>query len=264
MVRWNHGPAHATTPRRCAPALPDRSGRGAACKTCAHFCWPCSFQLRGMLEVLERTDGGGGRGPGGGARRAGAGRGSGRLRRADHALSAAAGRLPGAPDRGPRGRGRPGVWSRRERRFLGEVGLHDVDWSGGVCSVGYWLRSSARGQGFTSEALGLLQSHASSALGLQRFEAHIARPTCPVCVSRSEAATCSSASERPILDGTETPIRHRADTDPSSSGWSSKATCARPSNATNSRCITSRSSRSILANSSAGRRWCGGSTRSGG
>jgi RimJ/RimL family protein N-acetyltransferase len=72
-----------------------------------------------------------------------------------------------------------GVWSRRERRFLGEVGLHDVDWSGGVCSVGYWLRSSARGQGYITEALGLLHSHASSALGLRRFEAHIAPANLP-------------------------------------------------------------------------------------
>jgi RimJ/RimL family protein N-acetyltransferase len=89
-----------------------------------------------------------------------------------------------------------GVWGRRDRRFLGEVGLHDVDWARHACGVGYWLRVSARGQGYSAEGLGLLHGHAASALGLQRFEAHIAPENVP---SRRVAERCGYVltGERP-------------------------------------------------------------------
>jgi RimJ/RimL family protein N-acetyltransferase len=89
-----------------------------------------------------------------------------------------------------------GVWSRRQRRFLGEVGLHDIDWSQPACGVGYWLRSSACGQGYMAEALELLHSHATRSLLMQRFEAHIAPTNLP---SRRVAQRCGYllAGERP-------------------------------------------------------------------
>jgi len=67
-----------------------------------------------------------------------------------------------------------GIWDRRDGGFLGEVGLHDIDWTGRTSSVGYWLRRRARRQGLMAEALGVLQRHAVHDLGLRRFEAHIA------------------------------------------------------------------------------------------
>jgi ribosomal-protein-serine acetyltransferase len=67
-----------------------------------------------------------------------------------------------------------GVWRRDVGAFLGEVGLHDIDWDRRAASVGYWLRVSARGQGLIDEALEVLQAHASRVLGLRDLEAHIA------------------------------------------------------------------------------------------
>jgi RimJ/RimL family protein N-acetyltransferase len=67
-----------------------------------------------------------------------------------------------------------GVWQRSDGRFLGEVGLHDIDWDRGSAAVGYWLRASARGRRLIDEALERLQSHATRTLGVRHFEAHIA------------------------------------------------------------------------------------------
>jgi RimJ/RimL family protein N-acetyltransferase len=67
-----------------------------------------------------------------------------------------------------------GIWDRRDQRFLGEIGLHDIDWDRRTAAVGYWLRLSARGQGLVTEALAILEAYATQTLGLQRFEAHVA------------------------------------------------------------------------------------------
>jgi RimJ/RimL family protein N-acetyltransferase len=64
-----------------------------------------------------------------------------------------------------------GVWHGDE--FLGETGLYEIDWHAGVAEVGYWLRESARGQGYATEAAQTLLRYAAS-LGLRTFEAHIA------------------------------------------------------------------------------------------
>jgi RimJ/RimL family protein N-acetyltransferase len=67
-----------------------------------------------------------------------------------------------------------GVWRRDDDTFLGEVGLHDIDWDRRTASVGYWLRVSARGQGLIDEAVEVLQTYASRILRLRDLEAHIA------------------------------------------------------------------------------------------
>lgn len=77
-----------------------------------------------------------------------------------------------------------GVWHRTDGRFLGEVGLHDIHLNPDQAAIGYWLRPSARGQGFIHEALDLLHGHASRELRIRQFEAHIA---CENIVSRRVA-----------------------------------------------------------------------------
>jgi RimJ/RimL family protein N-acetyltransferase len=67
-----------------------------------------------------------------------------------------------------------GVWERSSGRFLGEVGLYDFDPGEGRAEVGYWIRCTARQQGYATEALRVLVEYAKGGLGLQRFEAHIA------------------------------------------------------------------------------------------
>jgi RimJ/RimL family protein N-acetyltransferase len=48
-------------------------------------------------------------------------------------------------------------------------GLHDIDWQGHQCDTGYWVRKSAQGQGFATEAANALVRYAFGALGMRRI-----------------------------------------------------------------------------------------------
>jgi len=65
------------------------------------------------------------------------------------------------------------IWTRADTRCVGEVGLHDIDWTSATASVGYWLRPSARGRGIVDEGLDLVLAYSRS-LGLRCLNAHIA------------------------------------------------------------------------------------------
>ena len=47
-------------------------------------------------------------------------------------------------------------------------GLHDIDWQGRQCDTGYWVRKSAQGRGFATEAANALIRYAFGALGMRR------------------------------------------------------------------------------------------------
>lgn len=47
-------------------------------------------------------------------------------------------------------------------------GLHDIDWQGRQCDTGYWVRKSAQGRGFATEAANALVRYAIGALGMRR------------------------------------------------------------------------------------------------
>ena len=48
-------------------------------------------------------------------------------------------------------------------------GFHDIDWRGRQCDIGYWVRKSAQGQGFATEAANALVRYAFGALGMLRI-----------------------------------------------------------------------------------------------
>ena len=48
-------------------------------------------------------------------------------------------------------------------------GLHDIDWQGRQCDTGFWVRKSAQGQGFATEATNALVRYAFGALGMRRI-----------------------------------------------------------------------------------------------
>ena len=48
-------------------------------------------------------------------------------------------------------------------------GLHDIDWQGRQCDTGYWVRKSAQGRGFATEAANALVRYAIGALGMRRI-----------------------------------------------------------------------------------------------
>lgn len=55
-------------------------------------------------------------------------------------------------------------------RLLGGTGLHRIDWAVRKFEIGYWIRPDAAGQGFVSEAVGLLAVLAFGPLDARRVE----------------------------------------------------------------------------------------------
>jgi ribosomal-protein-serine acetyltransferase len=49
-----------------------------------------------------------------------------------------------------------GVWERETGRYLGGIGLHRIDWDVPAFEIGYWLRRTAVGHGYITEAVRLL------------------------------------------------------------------------------------------------------------
>lgn len=49
-----------------------------------------------------------------------------------------------------------GIWERSTGRYLGGSGLHRTQWDVPSFEIGYWLRHSAEGQGYMTEAVRLL------------------------------------------------------------------------------------------------------------
>ena len=61
-----------------------------------------------------------------------------------------------------------GIWDRGTRRYLGQCGLVRPDWAVPSFEVGYWVRASAQGFGYVTEAVGLATALAFETLGAQR------------------------------------------------------------------------------------------------
>jgi len=64
----------------------------------------------------------------------------------------------------------PGIWEAATGRFLGGSGLHPRNWETRYFEIGYWLRASATGQGYITEAVQLLSDYAFSTLAATRVE----------------------------------------------------------------------------------------------
>lgn len=61
-----------------------------------------------------------------------------------------------------------GVFLKDRGRFLGGTGLHRINWSARSFEIGYWLRRTAQGQGYMSEAVRLVTQMAFEDLDAQR------------------------------------------------------------------------------------------------
>lgn len=60
--------------------------------------------------------------------------------------------------------------SERAGRLLGGTGLHRLDWAVRRFEIGYWIRTSAQGQGYVSEAVQALAGMAFDELRARRVE----------------------------------------------------------------------------------------------
>ena len=63
-----------------------------------------------------------------------------------------------------------GIWDATTGRYLGGTGLDVHDWEIGYFEIGYWIRASAEGHGYVTEAVRLLTDYAFDALKAGRVE----------------------------------------------------------------------------------------------
>lgn len=60
------------------------------------------------------------------------------------------------------------LWDARTGRYVGGSGLHPRNWDIGFFEIGYWVRASAEGQGYITEAVKLQTDFAFAHLGANR------------------------------------------------------------------------------------------------
>jgi RimJ/RimL family protein N-acetyltransferase len=63
-----------------------------------------------------------------------------------------------------------GMWDIQTQRYLGGTGLHPRDWDTRYFEIGYWIRPSAEGHGYVTEAARLLTDYAFESLKANRVE----------------------------------------------------------------------------------------------
>lgn len=63
-----------------------------------------------------------------------------------------------------------GIWERESGRYLGGTGFHDPSWKVRKFEIGYWLRMSAEGRGYMTEAVKVLTRAAFEHFGANRLE----------------------------------------------------------------------------------------------
>lgn len=64
------------------------------------------------------------------------------------------------------------IFEKASGRFLGGTGLHRFDWSVPRFEIGYWMRTSATGKGYTKEAVNGLTTFCFTTLQAERVEIH--------------------------------------------------------------------------------------------
>jgi ribosomal-protein-serine acetyltransferase len=63
-----------------------------------------------------------------------------------------------------------GIWEAATDRFLGGTGIHPHNWDTGYLEIGYWIRASAAGHGYVTEAVRLLANYIFDTLKATRLE----------------------------------------------------------------------------------------------
>ncbi|MDQ2715119.1 MAG: GNAT family N-acetyltransferase [Chloroflexota bacterium] len=63
-----------------------------------------------------------------------------------------------------------GIWEQATNRYLGGIGLQPHNWESRLFEIGYWLRPSATGKGYITEAVRLLTDFAFNDLAATRVQ----------------------------------------------------------------------------------------------
>jgi RimJ/RimL family protein N-acetyltransferase len=63
-----------------------------------------------------------------------------------------------------------GIWHTETGHYLGGIGIHPHNWAARSFEIGYWLRVSAAGQGYITEAAGLVVAYLFDQLEAKRVQ----------------------------------------------------------------------------------------------
>lgn len=85
-----------------------------------------------------------------------------------------------------------GIYNLANQKFVGNIGVHSIDWRNSRCELGYWLGHSFEGQGFASEAVGLVENECFK-IGFHRIEIR--------CSTRNEKSAYVALRNRYKLEG---------------------------------------------------------------
>ncbi|MCB0052600.1 MAG: GNAT family N-acetyltransferase [Caldilinea sp.] len=64
------------------------------------------------------------------------------------------------------------LWRKDTDEYVGNSGMHRIDWEVPSVEIGYWVRTSLAGQGYITEAVNAITAFAFDTLGAHRVEIH--------------------------------------------------------------------------------------------
>ena len=62
-----------------------------------------------------------------------------------------------------------GIFDKSSETYMGNIGVHTINWANECCEIGYWLLSKFEGKGFMSNSLKVLERHLFE-VGFNRVE----------------------------------------------------------------------------------------------
>ncbi len=101
------------------------------------------------------------------------------------------------------------IFDRQTNQFLGDAGFPRLNWDVRSFEIGYWLRTSAEGQGFMQEAVRLLTRMAFDVLAASRVEIRVNPANERSCnVARQLGFVLEGTLRNCALDGYGRPCDH--------------------------------------------------------
>jgi ribosomal-protein-serine acetyltransferase len=64
-----------------------------------------------------------------------------------------------------------GIYLEKEAKYIGNIGVHTIDWTNRCCEIGFWVGSEFQGHGLVSEAVQILEKVIFEK-GFNRIEIH--------------------------------------------------------------------------------------------
>lgn len=85
-----------------------------------------------------------------------------------------------------------GIYLLSDQKFIGNIGVHSIDWRNSRCELGYWIAKDLVGKGIVSEAVRLLEEECFR-LGFHRIEIR--------CSGQNEKSALVALRNHYVLEG---------------------------------------------------------------